>query len=49
LQEYGVDGGLLLAVKPLCSCSVVCVSVGGVKSQPLAWVLESGNGERCHH
>ena len=34
LKEYDVDDRLLLAVKWLCSCSEVCVRVGGVKSQP---------------
>jgi len=34
LQEYGVDGCMLLAIKSLYSCSEVCVRVDGVKSQP---------------
>ena len=33
LWEYSAGGRLLLAVKSLYSCSVVCVHVGGVKSQ----------------
>jgi len=32
---YGVDGCLLLAVKPLHSCSEVWVRVGVARSQPL--------------
>jgi len=34
LREYGVDGRLLLVVKPLYPCSEVRVRVGRVKSQP---------------
>jgi len=34
MRVHGVDGRLSLAVKPLYSCSQVCVRVGAVKSQP---------------
>jgi len=36
LREYGVDGRLSLAVKPLYSCSEERVPLDGVKSQPFS-------------
>ena len=34
MQEYGVDGQLLQAIKSLYECSEVCVRVDGMKSRP---------------
>ena len=37
LQEYGIKGPLLLAIKSLYSCSEVCVHVRKVKSLPFTF------------
>jgi len=47
LQEYGIDGQLLLAIKSLYCQPEVCVRVNGTKSKPFMWVLASGKGAFC--
>jgi len=47
LREYGADGHWVLTVKSFCSCTDVCVRIGGAKPQPFTvGVVVSGNAQQ---
>jgi len=47
LQEYGIDGQLLIAIKCFYCQPEVCVRVNGKQSKPFHWVLVLGKGAFC--
>jgi len=58
LQEYGIDGQLLLAIKSFYRQPEICVRayntevsimvrVNGKQSKPFLWALDSGKGAFC--
>ena len=48
LQEYGIDGHLLMAIKSFYSQPEVCVCVNGKQSSHFMWVLIFSKGVFCH-